>query len=297
MRIALAGPTSAGKTVYLASLMRAYEFNPNRTYEIHAIPAPDNRPAQELYEVATRLICGDLPMATASVTAHELQINLPRSFVGRTVTSLPLLRNIRALTKPELVSLTFVDVPGGGCMPEPGRETAAAVVADLAQADAMLLLLSGQGLRDGSMSDAGSRLRTLLDQVRDHRQERGLPLSRHVFERLCVTVSMADVLVAEDGREALRKLEWMDPYHTVKRHMGDGFIREVRRAVAPGGDGYALVSAFGFERSSGNVAAQQDVDGWNLGLDEGTFGQWWPYRLFEPVEFLARGIHWRARIQ
>lgn len=297
MRIALAGPTSSGKTVYLASLLRADEFCGNESYAIQARPAHDNRAALDLDPVAVRLICGEPPMATDSITEYELRIGLPRSFVVRQLARLPLLKDLRGLDVAEESSLTFVDVPGGGCMPEPGKESAPAVVADLARADALLLLLPATGLQNGSMRDAESRLRTLVEQVRAARADEGLPNPRYGFERLCVTISMADVLVHGEGERALRKLDWMDPYRTVRERLGAGFVREVRRSVTPGGDAYALTSAFGFDRKTGAVAAQHAAGRWSLDLDEHTFRRWWPYRLFEPVEFLGRGILWRARVQ
>jgi hypothetical protein len=117
-----------------------------------------------------------------------------------------------------------------------------------------------------------------------------------LFARIAVAVSMAELLVPADTG-ALAALEALDPTAVVTQLCGARFVEAVRRLVPRGGDWYALVSAFGFDLQTGAPAAEQVHGEWRLRTDGERFrDDWWPYRVFEPVEFLARGTCWREAV-
>ena len=68
----------------------------------------------------------------------------------------------------------------------------------------------------------------------------------------------------------------------------------MRRLVPSGGDWYSLVSAYGFHPDTREPNALAAPGGWQLPVHGEHFGDdWQPYRVFEPIEFLARGVCFR----
>ncbi len=278
MRISLVGTTRSGKTVYLASLLRA-AFTQDRVMRpIKVRPGADCEPALDLFDSATGILCGTMPAGTTTLTRYQFVADLPGSLLA-------------GLGKCSL-DITLTDPPGGDCMPPAGSSLHPAVLADLCEADGLLLILPGDAAKlPGDLCD---RLDALAQQVAE---AKGVEPGKPVFLRACVVVTMAELLPAGNGGSALDELESKEPYDLVVEHVGSDLVRALRGMVAPGGDGYALVSAMGFDRSTRGVAAHREAGDWKLvpgprGFDEA----WWPYRVFEPLEFLARGVAWRARM-
>jgi hypothetical protein len=276
MRIAVVGTTRAGKTVYLAALLRA-GFTRRHARPIKVRAAPGDDASQRLERLASGLLCGDALPATTGPTSYELFADLPGSRlfdIGR-----------------ETVQLQLVDVPGGDCLPPPGQAVQPAVVQAVAAADALLLVIPADAM--WRPDDLEARVLHLARAA----SLAGAPGRRGTrFARIAVVVSMAELLVPADAG-ALAALEALDPTAVVTRLCGAGFVAAVRRLVPRGGDWYALVSAFGFDQATGAPAAELVNGEWRLRTDGERFrDDWWPYRVFEPVEFLARGTCWREAV-
>jgi len=287
MRIAVVGPTRAGKTVYLASLLRA-AFARQATRPIKVRPNPSNAAAVALDRIAGDVVCGATLPATADVTTLELFVDLPGSFlfgIGR-----------------ETLQLQMVDVPGGDCFPAPGASVAPAVARSVSEAQALLVVVPAD--RTARPGDMGDRL---LHLVRSAQPMARPAHRRYPFLRVAVVVSMAELLVPEPTAattppgarpvSALSAVEALAADIEVARLCGAGFIATVRRLVPPGGDWYSLVSAFGFDPATGAMAAEHADGGWRVKTNGKKFrDDWWPYRAFEPLEFLGRGVCWREAI-
>ena len=262
--------------MYLASLLLASDAMGRTSRPLQVRPEPDNEPAFRLYDRAIDVLMGRLIVATSAVNRYSFVADLPGSvFFG--------------LGK-ESIQLTMVDVPGGGCVPSPEQRFSDDVLDDLAQADALLFVVPGdQELRPPNLID---RFAELLDLVRERK---GIQGGRPAFLRMAITLTMAELHVAPGTRDVVGKVEQLKPASTVREALGQSFVEVVRHAVAPGGDGYFLVSAFGFDRRTGARAAIQGPEGWHLD-GENAYRDWWPYRVYEPIEFLARGVCWRSRL-
>jgi hypothetical protein len=277
MQIAVVGPTRAGKTVYLACLLRAaFARQATRPIKVRADPASPATVA--LDRMAAAVIRGESVPATSDVTQLELLADLPGSVVfgiGR-----------------ETLRLQMTDVPGGGCFPPLGVAVAPEVAQSVAEADALLVILPADAaVRPDDMAD---RLKHL---VRSALRARSSPRAGRPFLRIAVVVSMAELLVDGRGRNALAELEERDAQREVSRLCGESFLAVVRALVPPGADWYSLVSAFGFDPESGESVAEPTADGWRVKTDGQKFrDSWWPYRAFEPLEFLGRGVCWREAI-
>ncbi|NVB39827.1 hypothetical protein G6O69_18435 [Pseudenhygromyxa sp. WMMC2535] len=273
--VAIVGPSGAGKTVYLACLIRA-GFSPRirrRPVKIRSAGAANDA---RLRQLALEILQGQTPEATAALEQFELSVHLPGSRlfgIGE-----------------ESINLRLIDGPGGHSMPGPEQSLSTTSIEALAQANCLMIMIPAALLRRPE-NDLPERLERLSAQL--HRGESGAP----PFLRVAVVMTMAELLDFEHGDEAFAMLDARNPRETFAELLGHGFLTTVRSLVPSGGDYYALVSAFGFEQS-GEVAAILDGPrGWRLRLDTDEFrNAWYPYRVFEPIEFLGRGIAWREHI-
>jgi hypothetical protein len=276
MRIAVVGPTRAGKTVYLAALLRAaFSLRGARTIKVR--PDPKNAASLMLDQQAAAVICGETPPGTATATQFDLFADLPGSLffgIGR-----------------ETLDVQMVDVPGGDAFPAPGSPVPPEIAHVVAEADGLLIILPADPL--ARVSDVDARLTHLVRSAGPTvLRRRPFP-----FQRIAVALSMAELLVAECGRDALGALDRMDATAVMRELYGAAFMRVVAALVPPGGDWYSLVSAFGFDQTTGEIAAERHGDGWRLRTNGEKFrDDWWPYRLLEPIEFLGRGVCWREAI-
>jgi hypothetical protein len=162
----------------------------------------------------------------------------------------------------------------------------------VAAADALLIVIPADAMwRPDDLTERLLHLARTATLARGATGRRGAP-----FARIAVVVTMAELLVGTD-RGALAALEALDPTATVARLCGAPFVATVRRLVPRGGDWYALASAFGFDLVTGEPAAELVEGEWRLRTNGARFrDDWWPYRVFEPVEFLARGTCWREAV-
>ncbi|MCC6316913.1 MAG: hypothetical protein IT361_04400 [Gemmatimonadaceae bacterium] len=275
MQVTVIGPTGSGKTMYLAALLRA-AFSVRRASRPMVVRAdPRSAAAVALDDSATALLCGRSVPATSAVSLLEFFVDLPGS-------------RLFGIGK-ESMRLSMVDVPGGGCMPAPGCEVDALVVQSMAASDALLVVVPAAPA--ARPADFTERLRHIISLAVKTRRQR----QTFAFTRIAVVLTMAELLVADQGHAALATLELRDSAHEVAAACA-GLPSLVRQHVPPGGDWYSMVSALGFDVATGEVACEASTSGWQLRTNGQPFrDDWLPYRAFEPLEFLARGVCWRER--
>ncbi|WP_413208278.1 hypothetical protein [Rhodospirillum sp. A1_3_36] len=190
----------------------------------------------------------------------------------------------------------MADPPGGNCLPPPPDRPTPEIVNNLAEADGVLLVIPGDpNIRP---RDIGKRLRILMDDIAARRRSLyGRPVP---IPRVAICLTMAELFLAPTlrGAGALGRLEGLDPQLVAEHALGAEGIAAVRNSVATGGEWYSLVSVFGFERRTGRAQAVSDgKGGWTVPSHFQPHGDdWLPYRLYEPLEFLARGVCWRDGI-
>lgn len=279
-RVAVVGPTKAGKTVYLASLVRAATAPYLAQKPINVRPVSHGPFAGESDQRAQAILQGEPPAATQGVEQFDLWLDLPGSFwrIGE-----------------ETLQLTIVDMEGGGCMPELDRPIPAEILSVVAQADALMVVVPAN--HEACPSDLDQRLSRLIQEVRGNS-------TSYSFQRLAVVMTMAELLVWNGTTGFIDELEKREAKKEITRRC-EGLIRVVSGAVPRGGDWYSLVSAYGFHSEQGyapleqyqeyDPTSQKMINKWRLKLDQRyTFLEhWFPYRVFEPLEFLARGVCWR----
>lgn len=272
--ISVVGPSGSGKTTYLAGLLRA-AFSGNRVSRpLKVRPEPSNPEAIALAASASSVLRGDLLPATHSMAEYEFWIDLPGSRLGG--------------LGSESVRLSLVDTPGGHCMPSPPEPVSPEVVRSVAAASTLMVVVpADDAVRP---SDLDARLRHLVRAaVSERGNEQPFP-----FERVAVVVTMGELLLGRRGSRLDRELDRMDAEAVVGRTCGADFVSSIRALVPPGGDWYSVVSVFGFHPVTGEFAAVGSDGSWRLPVDErGIHDEWGPYRVFEPIEFLARGVCWR----
>jgi hypothetical protein len=273
MRVTVLGPTRSGKTVYLAALLRA-AFSVRRAARPIVVRAdPGSEPAVALDEQANAVLTGTRLPATRDVATSEFFVDLPGS----------ILFGIGS----ESMRLSMVDAPGGDCMPAPGSEINPQILQAVADADALLVVVPADAA--ARPDDYTERFSHVVRLARRQRQGTTAPLLR-----IAVVMTMAELLVIDREANALRDLESMDAADEITRACGKGFRAMIRGLVPGGADWYSLVSAFGFDIATGEVASEPATDGWRLRTNGMPFrDDWYPYRAFEPLEFLARGVCWR----
>jgi hypothetical protein len=274
-RVAIVGPTKAGKTVYLACLLRAALAPRLAARPIKVRPDPASAAAVALDRAAVQVIRGGAPPATSEVAEFELWADLPGSLLG-------------GLGRDSL-HLRFVDTPGGECMPPAGGQVASEVRRSVADADALLVVVPADpAVRP---PDLTKRLEHLVRAAVGLRRDNA---RKYPFLRVAVVLTMAELLVVRRGSGALAAIEGLDAGEQVRNMCGRDFVRAVQALAPPGGDWYSLVSAFGFDLGTGEVPVEKTAAGWRLRQNGASFrDEWWPYRVFEPLEFLARGVCWR----
>ena len=270
--IAVVGPTKADKTVYLACLMRAAYAQNISPKQISVRPTLGSNASFTLDEIAMKILKGDAAPATSSILDYQLDVDLPGSFFW----------NIGE----ETLRLHMVDTPGGHCMPPVGDFLEPQVVASVEEADSVLLIIPADD--DVRPSDLKSRLSYLIDKARGGNAE------KYPFQRIAVVLTMSELLVMHRGIDALSTIEKMNAFEEIERICGSSFIKLVKESCPPGSDWYSLVSVFGFSRETGDVAVSKDSGKWKLSMKHTGFkDSWMPDRVFEPLEFLARGICWQ----
>lgn len=277
MKIALLGPAGCGKTVYATALLRA-GFTGKRKRDFRARPVTYSNETFDLQRAAVRLLMGESLPATHTVSRYEMMIDLPGSLLWR--------------LGEESFRLVLVDTPGGEGIP-PLQESISSEILDLlVNSDGILLMIPSDLEREKSR--LVERLRNLFDVVREHKSlVKGEPL----FSRIAVVVSKAELLIEEKGAGALFALEEKSPEKVLGAILGSDSIEFLQSLSPLGGCWFSLLSVFGFDRSNGSIAAERDVANWRMKrADELGFSEhWWPYRLFEPLEFLGRGVCWQER--
>lgn len=272
IRVSLVGPTGGGKTTYLASLLQApYAMRGGRhTSCVRPADIDDGR-TRELERTSARLLLGEPPAATTLSRTHALTLDLPGSR----------LFGVGA----ETLTLSIADAPGGALFPTPGTPRSTDAENCLAVADSVAFLIPADvGARPFDLS-----LRTLhlADWLRS-RQQRGFPLLR-----LAVVLTMAELLVAHECGDARQALASLDARATITAILGREASEALQALVAPGADGWYLVSAMGFDSTTGRPAAVRTQSGWRLPIGSvETINRWRPFRVLAPLEFLARGVAW-----
>lgn len=256
----MVGPSGCGKSVYLASLLRGGLARSARARPMKARPMSEL--ADRLEAQAFDILRGRTPPGTNAVGSFELGVDLPGSRFF----------DLGA----ESVDLTMVDPPGGECIPPLGQACSPAVAAALEEAEGLLLLLPPV-------------------QVPHLIQRLGATLAGLDFLRVAVAMTMSELLVRDEADPYLA-LEGLDAQDAIEALHGPELRPELLHHVPRGADSWHLLSAFGFDRRSHRAVAEQ-VDGrWVIAApdEDGFLGEWWPYRIFEPLEFLARGVAWHA---
>lgn len=281
LRIACAGPTRAGKTVYLASLLHAAHFHRRETRRF-LVRCDGDPNCQQLLEDAFKFIDGDTLNATSVLTHYRAHVDLPGSR----------LLNIGV----QSVKLHLADPPGGDCLPASGPFHPIVVQA-LADADALLLLLPADYAVLGALDQLPARISALGAEVGVRKQ---LPAGQPMFQRVALVLSKAELLVREYGTAAFHTLDRMTARTAIGHTLGSGVLQAVEALAPRGAVGHALVSVFGFSPGIGSIAAVPGATGsgnWRLPIRHGQPNEdWRPYRVFEPVEFLARGLCWREQL-
>ena len=271
-QIALAGSVKSGKTTYLAALLRAVEMGRSQRRVFAVRPAPNCRASLELALRATSILMGQNPPASQEVTRYDMIVRLPGSVVG----------NIGGRSS----TLSAIDAPGTVCLPSPHEDLHLDMLRLLVEANKVMFLIScGQ---ESASKDVVNRIRALVDRVRS---AKGLSIGQPAFNRLAVVLTKCELLAGPFCTNAFKEVDHMEPHDVARMVLGHRALKIIEQAVPPGGEAYFLVSAFGFQRSDGRLAAERIEDGWRLKPSpRGFFDGWWPYRIFEPLEFLLRGI-------
>lgn len=266
--ILLAGPVQAGKTTYLACLLRAaFAAEESR---IRVTPDAGSPAALDLQEYAAALLCGTPLPATLSAGQYGLVVILPGS-------------RLLFGWGESRVTLTAVDPPGGDCLPPAGHPLHADVLRAARGAEGLLLLLPP----DRGAGDLAGRIRAFGEAVK---AERGRP--GPAFTRVAVALTMAERL---GGVGTAGDLDNRDPRSAVEGLHRPEVMRAIADLVPTGGDWYTLVSALGFDANTGRPAAIEVGGHWALPRGHGLSERdaWRPYRPFEPLEFLVRGVCWQ----
>lgn len=279
LRIACAGPTGAGKTVYLASLLLAPHFHRSDTRRFR-VGCDGDPNCERLLADAFKFISGDALNATAALTHYRARVDLPGSR----------LLHIGA----QSVTLHLADPPGGDCLPASGPAHPE-VTQTLARADALLLLLPADYAVLGAPLELPGRIAALGAEVGACK---GLPTGEPPFRRVALVLSKAELLVHEHGRAAFRALERMTARPAIGKALGRNLLQAVESLAPAGAVGHSLVSVFGFTHGLGTIAAvPAGIGSWRLPIRDGQPNEAWrPYRVLEPVEFLARGLCWREQL-
>lgn len=279
MRVALIGSTKSGKTTYLAALTRAEYYSDAVRAPLRVRGLNDN--GRDLFREAAAIITGRQPTPTPAVMRYELTVELPGI--------LPAFPSVD-LGRASL-TLGLSDPPGGDCLPELGEPPQIDVVQELAAADAVLLLVSAD-LRFRP-ADFPQRLTQLFGAVKTQRDGD----RRFLFNRIALVMTMCELSGSGDATVNVDQLDACDPVDVIAERFGPDIIAAVRDAVPAGGDWYGLASAYGFNRKTRLAAAEKDTAGnWKLPFTPNSADAWWPYRVAEPIEFLARGMCWQERI-
>lgn len=275
MKITISGPTRSGKTTYLAALTRA-TFAMDMPRPILVQPVAGDLSAQSIQDGALDVLQGRPLAATERVQHARMIAHLPGS----------LLFGLGA----EQLEITLQDPPGGDCLPPPPHPVSEEVAGAACDADGLLLLVPADDMH--RPPDLAARFEQLVNTVRIRRN---LPEGRPPFSRIAVCVAMAELLVRDERSNALHTLEELDPRKVALDLLGPHAEDVLQQSVAQGGDWYSLISVFGFDRRTGAAAAERDANGnWRLpSTINAEKDDWFPYRLFEPIEFLARGMCWR----
>lgn len=277
MQIALIGSEKAGKTNYLALLTRA-EYTTDAARKPMRVTRM-NDAAAELMANAADVLVGRHLEPSQRLATYQFDLEFPGIWPG--VPWLDLGR--------ETVQVTLLDPPGGHCLPEPGRPPDPNVVDALARADGVLVMLPGE--RSLVPRDIAKRLSQLIAAVAERKKRRRGP----VFDRAVIALSMCELIELKGQPTTIDMIDSSDPYTVVTEVLDEEAVEAVRAAVPDGGDGYALLSAYGFDRTTRRAAATR-TGGSDWHLPAGSVERWWPYRLAEPIEFLARGMCWRDEI-
>jgi hypothetical protein len=275
VKVFVAGAPGAGKTVYIATLFRA-AFSMLGGYRDppKVRPAVGDEASRVLQQTAQDILTGRLPAATSRLLSARVLVDLPGSIVG----------GIGRLT----VTLDIADPPGGHCFLAPGRRLDPTVTRHCAECDAALVLLPADAT-DGQRRELVEMLDWFLANAR---QAKGYPAGTPPFDRIVVAASKAELLV-KDAERPLALLDHASPMDTLTQLYGKALLDVARRGAPSGGDWYSTVSAFGFRRTTGQLAAIRHGEGWTLPNDPNSWDEWTPFRLLEPIEFLARGVCWR----
>lgn len=274
-KIAVVGATGAGKTVYLSCLFRAAFADFDRRQRPAKLrPIGDDNQSQQYFSMAESIFSRKSPEGTKRIEKVSVALDLPGAWLAN-------------LGK-ETSSITFIDPPGGDCMPACGRDMSEDMKSALRESDNLLLLLPAEDRT--SPSEQADRLDAFFESVRSLKNSG----SRPAFSRVAVAITKAELLVA-DSAVPMATLDNMNPRTLVAERFGTEALQAITHNVAKGGDWYSAISAFGFRRDSGAMASRLTRDGWvyDAGDVEVAGENWQPYRLFEPLEFLVRGVCWQ----
>lgn len=283
MNISIIGPTEAGKTVYLAGLVRAALAFDDMSRRVRVRPNAENIPSLELDRVATQILTGNLPGATTKSQDYSLFVDLPGSILFD-------------WGADEGIAVTMIDQPGGDCFPSAEEQFSDAVRENLKRADCILLMLP---------SDFRSVPLDLVDRMKNFtavaREVKATKVGQKPFVRMAVCLSKVDLLFADRGRAAFEAIEQEDARNYIQRYLGfdvgQQFFDALGCAVPIGGCWFSLVSVYGFIRSTGEAASVEESDGVSKYKHSGAGADvdWCPYNLLEPMEFLIRGMCWQEK--
>jgi len=280
LSVALAGSTRAGKTVYLAALMRAaFAGGGQRARLIKVRPGLGDDGARQLSQAAVRMLCGEMPVGTSALQRHNLIVDLPGSRLG----------NIGRAS----VHLSVADPPGGDCLVAPGCPPHPEVLGRAVAADGLMLMLSCDPA--DRHPDMEARLSSFIRCV-GQSKKRGR--DKCLFERIAVVLTKCELLVLDQGEGAVQGLERMQARDVLQDLYGAAVVNLIGDAVPPGADWYSLVSVFGFDPVTGRSAVRRARQGWVYDgpVRDGVAEDWQPYRVYEPLEFLARGVCWQEAL-
>lgn len=278
MRVTVIGPRKSGKTVYVAGLLRAPYATLGTRRSLFVRQLAEDEDTELLDDQALAILSGKNPGASQFTKEYKYEIDLPGSFFG---------------IGREFLTLTMVDPPGEDCLPPLSGRINPLVLKSAIEADGLLMIIPSE--MDITYYELAERYAYFLEEVRRNKNvSKGKPL----FLRIAVAMTKSDLLVRHYDSEALNKIEEMQPKAVIRELASTVLIKLIERCVVAGGDWYTLVSVFGFERNTGRIASVQIGDDWVLKqIDKRKFNQeWWPYRVFEPLEFLARGVCWREEV-
>lgn len=272
MNVTIVGPTSSGKTVYLASLLRASHAYAARGETDNVSIFPESDDALRLDEMAADVIMGNRIRATRGLREYSMIASLPGGMFGAGGVD---------------VNIKMYDLPGGDCMPRYGVRIPYRILRTIGESDALIVAVSAS--RDKRPSNMKTRLSYLLEQSEDYRDAK--KDGDYLYDRICVVMTMSDILVEDKGNRALNELERMDAKETIIRACGWEFTKYISDIVPTGADWYSLVSAYGFDPYTGGIAATSVDSEWQIDVCDnyGIREDWWPYRVYEPIEWIARG--------